>query len=160
MIINLSIDTKHVGIVYRCDLVHIEPDLFRMLPRLEVLGLRDNDLNCLPIDELPYLRMLRTVRIDGNPWLCECRRKLDEYFRSRSIVQEVECLKQINDCRKYQCMTPIGFTVLPSTLTTQQLHDFNRVSTWWSIYNVSKISECFAIQISYAHFLQNLSFYM
>ncbi|XP_033364820.1 protein slit-like isoform X1 [Bombus vosnesenskii] len=116
-------------ILDRCDLVHIEPDLFRMLPRLEVLGLRDNDLNCLPIDELPYLRMLRTVRIDGNPWLCECRRKLDEYFRSRSIVQEVECLKQINDCRKYQCMTPIGFTVLPSTLTTQQLHDFNRDRT-------------------------------
>lgn len=118
----------HVRIVYRCGLVHVEPDLFRMLPRLEVLGLRDNDLNCLPIDELPYLRSLRTVRVDGNPWLCECRRKLDQYLRSRSVVQEVECLRQISVCKKYQCMTPIGFPALPSTLTTQRLHDFDRVS--------------------------------
>ncbi|KOX72038.1 Protein slit [Melipona quadrifasciata] len=116
-------------ILDKCGLVHVEPDLFRKLPKLQILGLRDNDLNCLPIDELPYLRALRTVRIDGNPWLCECRRKLDQYLRSRSIVQEVECLRQISVCKKYQCMTPIGFPVLPSALTTQRLHDFDRERT-------------------------------
>ncbi|KAK1118155.1 hypothetical protein K0M31_015202 [Melipona bicolor] len=116
-------------ILDKCGLVHVEPDLFRKLPKLQILGLRDNDLNCLPIDELPYLRALRTVRIDGNPWLCECRRKLDQYLRSRSIVQEVECLRQISICKKYQCMTPIGFPVLPSVLTTQRLHDFDRERT-------------------------------
>ncbi|CAL7942402.1 unnamed protein product [Xylocopa violacea] len=116
-------------ILNRCGLVHIEPDSFRMLPRLEVLGLRDNDLDCLPTEELSYLRMLKTVRIDGNPWLCECRNKLDEHFRSRSIVQEVECSTQISICKAYQCMTPIGFPVVPSVLTTEQLYNFNRERT-------------------------------
>ena len=113
-------------ILDRCGLVHIEPDVFRLLPRIETLGLRDNDLDCLPIEELSYLRALRTVRIDGNPWLCECRQKLDEYFGSRSIVQEVQCLRETNVCRKYQCMTPIGFPVVPSSLTTQHLNNFDR----------------------------------
>lgn len=113
-------------ILDRCGLVHVEPDTFRMLPRLEVLGLRDNDLDCLPIEDLEYLRMLRTVRIDGNPWDCECRRRLDEYLRSRSIIQEVECRRQMNVCRRYQCMTPIRFPVLPVVLTTQSIYDLER----------------------------------
>lgn len=130
MIIRFIIDAKHVRTAYRCGLIHIESDVFRMLPRLEVLGLRDNDLNCLPIEELSYLQMLRTVRIDGNPWLCECRQKLDEYFRSRSIVQEVDCLKYTDVCKKHQCMTPIEFPLLPSVFTTQQLYDFDKVTTF------------------------------
>ncbi|XP_043796745.1 slit homolog 1 protein-like isoform X2 [Apis laboriosa] len=113
-------------ILDRCGLIHIESDVFRMLPRLEVLGLRDNDLNCLPIEELSYLQNLRIVRIDGNPWLCECQQKLNKYFRSRSIVQEVECLRQINICRKYQCMTPIGVPILSSVPITQQFYNFNK----------------------------------
>ncbi|CAK9818156.1 Slit homolog 1 protein, partial [Anthophora plagiata] len=102
----------------RCGLVHIEPDVFRMLPRVETLDLRDNDLDCLPIEELHYLRSLKVVRIDGNPWLCECRQGLDKYFQSRLIVQEIECTRQITVCRKYQCMTPIRFPVHSSVLTT------------------------------------------
>lgn len=113
-------------ILDRCGLVHIESDVFRMLPRLEVLGLRDNDLNCLPIEELSYLQNLKTVRIDGNPWLCECQQKLNKYFRSRSIVQEMECLRQINICKKYQCMTPIGVPILSSVPVAQQFYNFNK----------------------------------
>lgn len=109
--------------------MHIESDVFRMLPRLEVLGLRDNDLNCLPIEELSYLQNLKTVRIDGNPWLCECQQKLNKYFRSRSIVQEMECLRQINICKKYQCMTPIGVPILSSVPVAQQFYNFNKVNT-------------------------------
>ncbi|XP_017883451.1 slit homolog 1 protein-like [Ceratina calcarata] len=113
-------------ILDRCGLVHVEPDIFRMLPRLEVLGLRDNDLDCLPIEDFEYLRTLKTVRIDGNPWDCECRARLDEYLRSRSIVQEVECRRQVHVCRRYQCMTPIRFPVLPAVLTAQSTHDWER----------------------------------
>lgn len=125
---NGRVGTVNHKSVHRCGLVHIEPDVFRLLPRIETLGLRDNDLDCLPIEELSYLRSLRTVRIDGNPWLCECRQRLDEYFRSRSIVQEVQCLREMTVCRKYQCMTPIGFPVVPSSLTTQHLDNFDRVN--------------------------------
>lgn len=99
--------------------MHIEPDVFRAVTKLETLGLRDNDLDCLPIEELSYLRTLRAVRIDGNPWLCECRQRLDKYFRDRSIIQEVQCSTKIHLCRKYQCMTPIGFPRLPPSFTTQ-----------------------------------------
>lgn len=135
MIIEFIIIARHVGIVYRCSLVHIESDVFRMLPRLEVLGLRDNDLNCLPIEELSYLQNLRTVRIDGNPWLCECQQKLNKYFRSQSIVQE--CLRQINICRKYQCMTSIGIPIFSSVPITQQFYNFNKVNILLcNMYNI------------------------
>ncbi|XP_054016390.1 protein slit-like [Hylaeus anthracinus] len=109
-------------ILDRCGLVHIEPDVFRLLPRLETLSLRDNDLDCLPTEDLSYLRMLKSVRIDGNPWLCECRQRLEKYFRDRSITPEFECSREVYMCRKYQCMTQIGFPVLPSTLHFDSSH--------------------------------------
>lgn len=100
--------------------MHIEPDVFRTLPRLETLGLRDNDLDCLPVEELSHLRMLRTVRIDGNPWLCECRLRLEKFFRSRSIVQEEECKVQPQVHRSLQCMIDIPI-LPPLTITVEQL---------------------------------------
>nr|XP_031830798.1 slit homolog 2 protein-like [Nomia melanderi] len=118
-------------ILNRCGLLHIEPDVFRMLPRLETLGLRDNDLDCLMTEDLSYLRSLKTVRIDGNPWLCECRQMLDKYFKDRSISQEAECSAEVHLCRTYQCMTQIGFPALPASFTTQHLINYNR--TWTSM---------------------------
>ncbi|XP_076300740.1 uncharacterized protein LOC143218952 [Lasioglossum baleicum] len=115
----------------RCGLVHIEPDAFRMLPRLETLGLRDNDLDCLATEDLVYLRSLRSVRIDGNPWLCECRQRLDKYFRERSISLETDCSREVHLCRRYQCMTQIGFPILPTTFTTHNLNTYNR--EWTSV---------------------------
>ncbi|XP_078042719.1 uncharacterized protein LOC144473046 isoform X2 [Augochlora pura] len=116
----------------RCGLVHIEPDVFRMLPHLETLGLRDNDLDCLATEDLLYLRSLRSVRIDGNPWLCECRQRLDRYFRERSIRLEMDCSREVHLCRRYQCMTQIGFPVVPVTFTTHNLNNYNR--NWTSIH--------------------------
>lgn len=97
-------------ILDRCGLVHVEPNVFRMLPRLETLDLRDNDLDCLSVDELSHLTALRTVRIDGNPWLCECRLRMERFFRERSIIQETECRFRPRICtvhRNPQCMTQI-----------------------------------------------------
>lgn len=104
----------------RCGLIHVEPEVFRWIPRLETLGLRDNDLDCLPVEELAHLRMLRTVRIDGNPWLCECRQRMDMFFKERSIVQEERC---IATCvyGNSQCMTQIAIPILPVTLSTHEL---------------------------------------
>ncbi|XP_076653427.1 uncharacterized protein LOC143359389 [Halictus rubicundus] len=116
----------------RCGLVHIEPHVFRMLPRLETLGLRDNDLDCLATQDLAYLRSLRSVRIDGNPWLCECRQRLDKYFRERSISLETDCSREVHLCRRYQCMTQIGFPILPATFTTHNLNTYNR--EWTSVH--------------------------
>ncbi|KAL0128194.1 hypothetical protein PUN28_003447 [Cardiocondyla obscurior] len=105
----------------RCSLVHVEPDVFRMLPRLETLDLRDNDLDCLSVEELSHLTALRTVRIDGNPWLCECRLRMERFFRERSIVQEIECRFRPRVCtaqRNPQCMTQIEISLPPSLPTT------------------------------------------
>lgn len=113
-------------IMDKCGLVHIEPDVFRQLPTIETLGLRDNDLGCLPIQELSYMRALRTVRLDGNPWLCECRQRLDEYLKGRSIVQEARCSTETNVC---QCMTLIGFPDLPFSFATRHYNNFDRDRT-------------------------------
>nr|XP_033337925.1 slit homolog 2 protein-like [Megalopta genalis]XP_033337926.1 slit homolog 2 protein-like [Megalopta genalis] len=117
----------------RCGLVHIEPDVFRMLPHLETLGLRDNDLDCLATEDLSYLRSLKSIRIDGNPWLCECRQRLDRYFRERSIRLEADCSREVHLCKRYQCMTQIEFPVVPVTFTTHDMNNYNRLRDWTSI---------------------------
>ncbi|XP_076232670.1 uncharacterized protein LOC143178097 isoform X2 [Calliopsis andreniformis] len=93
---------------------------------LEMLNLRDNDLDCLSTEEMSYMRMLRTVRIDGNPWLCNCRERIDKYLQDRSIVQERECSRDIYFCKKHQCMMQIEFSTLSPPFTTQHFNDFNR----------------------------------
>ncbi|XP_029167720.1 protein slit-like isoform X2 [Nylanderia fulva] len=107
-------------ILDRCDLVHVEPDVFRTLPRLETLDLRDNDLDCLSVEELSHLTRLKTVRIDGNPWLCECRLRMEKFFHDRSIVQETECRVRPRICTVHkipQCMTQIDIP-FPSPMIT------------------------------------------
>ncbi|XP_034939493.1 slit homolog 1 protein-like [Chelonus insularis] len=67
-------------------LIYVEPEVFEILSRrLEILSLRNNDLDCLPIDELRTMKRLKTVRIDENPWLCDCRRALLAFFEKRKI---------------------------------------------------------------------------
>ncbi|XP_011870892.1 PREDICTED: slit homolog 2 protein-like [Vollenhovia emeryi] len=114
-------------ILDRCGLVHVEPDVFRMLPRLETLDLRDNDLDCLSVEELSHLTALRTVRIDGNPWLCECRLRMERFFRERSIVQEIECRFRPRVCtvhRNPQCMAQIEIPLPPPAITVEPMEDF------------------------------------
>lgn len=113
----------HVFFCSRCGLVYVEPDVFRMLPRLQTLDLRDNDLDCLSVDELSHLRMLNTIRIDGNPWLCECRLRMEEFFRERSIVQEAECKIRPGVCvlHRNQCMAQIDIPLPPPIITIEQI---------------------------------------
>lgn len=93
-----------------------------MLPRVETLGLRDNDLDCLPVEELSHMRMLRAVRIDGNPWLCECRMRLDRFFSERSIAQEERCKPPPPEVhRTLQCMTQIDIPILFPIITVEQI---------------------------------------
>lgn len=111
-------------ILDRCGLVYVEPDVFRMLPRLETLDLRDNDLDCLSVEELSHLTALRTVRIDGNPWLCECRLRMERFFRERSIVQEIACRFRPKICtvhRNPQCMAQIEIPLPPPTITIEPI---------------------------------------
>ncbi|KAL6433204.1 hypothetical protein ACFW04_006432 [Cataglyphis niger] len=124
-------------ILDRCGLVHVEHDVFRMLPRLEILDLRNNDLDCLSVDELSHLTMLRTVRIDGNPWLCECRLRMEKFFHDRSIVQEIECRVRPKICTVHkipQCMTQIDIplpspTIIIEPISNQEELPGNRFQT-------------------------------
>jgi len=120
--------TRFLFSSFRCGLVHIEPDVFRTLPRLETLDLRDNDLDCLSVVELSYLTMLKTVRIDGNPWLCDCRRRMENFFHERRIVQLLECRARPKICvtQNLQCMTQIDVPLRPPTITIE--HIGSRVS--------------------------------
>ncbi|XP_066584015.1 slit homolog 2 protein-like [Prorops nasuta] len=101
-------------IMDRCNIVHIEPAVYPLLRLLETLGLRDNDLDCLPIEGLALLRSLRTIRIDGNPWICECRQRLESFFRERQITQEEQC----RACAPHiylQCMTQVEIPIFQPT---------------------------------------------
>lgn len=123
---------------FRCGLVHVEHDVFRMLPRLETLDLRNNDLDCLSVDELSHLTMLRTVRIDGNPWLCECRLRMEKFFHDRSIVQEIECRVGPRICTVHkipQCMTQIDIP-LPSPMIIIEPISNQEVRQLFYTYNV------------------------
>lgn len=69
-------------------LSYIEPEVFKTLSkRLEVLNLRNNDLDCLPVEVLSGMERLKTIQIDENPWLCDCRRSLMTFFEKRKIEQ-------------------------------------------------------------------------
>ncbi|XP_043497521.1 slit homolog 2 protein-like [Polistes fuscatus] len=101
-------------ILDRCGIFYIEAEVFRTLPRLEILSLYDNELDCIPIDELAPLRSLRNIRIDGNPWLCECRRKLERFFRERRIMENVGIEEKVMPVHKSwrQCMENINIFVI------------------------------------------------
>lgn len=98
-------------ILDRCGIVYIEGDAFRTLPKLEILSLYDNELDCLAIDEVTPLRSLKAVRIDGNPWLCECRRKLEKFFKEHRIVESAGMDEKKMPVRMSlrQCMENIEF---------------------------------------------------
>ncbi|XP_046822842.1 slit homolog 1 protein-like [Vespa crabro] len=100
-------------ILHRCGIVYIEADVFRSLSKLEILSLYDNELDCIPIDELTFLRSLRNIRINGNPWLCECRRRLERFFHERHIFENVGTEEKIMPVYKSsrQCMEKINIFV-------------------------------------------------
>lgn len=150
----------HARFTFRCSLVHIEPDVFRTLPRLETLDLRDNDLDCLSVEELSHLTMLRTVRIDGNPWLCECRRRMENFFRERSIVQVLECRARPKICvvQNLQCMTQIEVPLQPPTITIEQIGGSHVVSQFLTLGLRSFSFHLRANAIS--HILRNVSQYV
>lgn len=69
-------------------LTYIEPEVLKILSkRLEVLSLRNNDLDCLPVDTLKTMERLKTMRIDENPWMCDCRKSLLAFFDEKKIDQ-------------------------------------------------------------------------
>ncbi|XP_067872899.1 leucine-rich repeat-containing protein 38-like [Heterodontus francisci] len=53
-------------------LEQVDKAAFHSLNRLQVLELNDNALEALSVSVLSSLPSLRTVRLDGNPWLCNC----------------------------------------------------------------------------------------
>uniref|UniRef100_UPI00398F6703 leucine-rich repeat-containing protein 38-like n=1 Tax=Pristiophorus japonicus TaxID=55135 RepID=UPI00398F6703 len=54
------------------NLGQVDQEAFRSLDALQVLELNDNALEALSVAALSSLPSLRTVRLEGNPWLCNC----------------------------------------------------------------------------------------
>ncbi|XP_078415381.1 leucine-rich repeat-containing protein 38-like [Cetorhinus maximus] len=50
----------------------VDEEAFQSLDLLQVLELNDNALEALSVTTLSSLPSLRTVRLEGNPWLCNC----------------------------------------------------------------------------------------
>ncbi|XP_069193924.1 uncharacterized protein [Procambarus clarkii] len=81
--------------IVQLDLSHnqintIEPGAIRNLTELEVLNLSYNKLISLNASELEPLVLLRVIRIDGNPWHCDCHlRSLRYWFHFRNMEASV-----------------------------------------------------------------------
>ncbi|XP_067826212.1 leucine-rich repeat-containing protein 38 [Heptranchias perlo] len=54
------------------NLERVDKEAFQSLSSLQVLELNDNALEALSVAALSSLPSLRTVRLEGNPWLCNC----------------------------------------------------------------------------------------
>ncbi|XP_071552070.1 uncharacterized protein [Panulirus ornatus] len=68
----------------------IEAGALRNLTELEILNLSDNMLTFLNASELEPLLLLRVIRIDGNPWQCNCYlRPLRQWFHDRGLAASV-----------------------------------------------------------------------
>lgn len=69
-------------------LMYIEPEVFEILSkRLEELSIRNNDVDCLPVEALAKIERLKIMKIDDNPWLCDCRTALQNFFKEKNIQQ-------------------------------------------------------------------------
>ncbi|KAG7176983.1 uncharacterized protein LOC121867346 [Homarus americanus] len=68
----------------------IERGAIRNLTELEILNLFDNKFTFLNASELEPLLLLRVIRVDGNPWHCDCRLKsLRQWFHDRRMAASV-----------------------------------------------------------------------
>ncbi|XP_072887885.1 leucine-rich repeat-containing protein 38-like [Hemitrygon akajei] len=54
------------------NLEKVDKEAFQSLNVLQVLELNDNALEILSVTALSSLPSLRTLRLEGNPWLCNC----------------------------------------------------------------------------------------
>ncbi|KAK3862753.1 hypothetical protein Pcinc_031412 [Petrolisthes cinctipes] len=60
------------------------------LTELEILNLANNRLSYFNASEFDLLRLLRFIRVDGNPWQCDCHlRSLQQWFRDRNVVASI-----------------------------------------------------------------------
>ncbi|XP_069969987.1 uncharacterized protein [Penaeus vannamei] len=68
----------------------IEPGAIMILKNLEVLNIADNKLIALDGNELRPLSLLSVIRLEGNPWHCDCHlRSLRQWFYDRSMAASV-----------------------------------------------------------------------
>uniref|UniRef100_A0A0C9Q9A6 SLIT1_0 protein n=1 Tax=Fopius arisanus TaxID=64838 RepID=A0A0C9Q9A6_9HYME len=69
-------------------LMYIEPEVFEILSkRLEELSIRNNDIDCLPVEALTKIERLKIMKIDDNPWSCDCKNSLLTFLQSKNIQQ-------------------------------------------------------------------------
>ncbi|KAK3856127.1 hypothetical protein Pcinc_037519 [Petrolisthes cinctipes] len=60
------------------------------LTELEILNLANNRLSYFNASEFDLLRLLRFIRVDGNPWQCDCHlRSLQQWFRDHNVVASI-----------------------------------------------------------------------
>ncbi|XP_053631949.1 uncharacterized protein [Cherax quadricarinatus] len=68
----------------------IETGAIRNLTEMEILNLAYNKLIYLNASELEPLVLLRVIRVDGNPWHCDCHlRSLRHWFHDRNMAASV-----------------------------------------------------------------------
>ncbi|CAK9795642.1 Leucine-rich repeat-containing protein 70 [Anthophora quadrimaculata] len=73
-------------ILWRNHIADIDPEIYNMLPELQVWDIAYNELiSCLSPDMLKKLTKLRRILIAGNPWSYRCRSSMTWYLGSNHI---------------------------------------------------------------------------
>ncbi|XP_063988839.1 slit homolog 2 protein-like [Diachasmimorpha longicaudata] len=145
-------------------LMYIEPEVFEILSkRLEELSIRNNDVDCLPVEALAKIERLKIMKIDDNPWLCDCKSSLLEFFRGRNIQQmsnndfthhrrkrgqyrwsSEQSFETSSSHYVYDCMAVLKYPPLPPSNVTD--------TSYYSRYNIERREQ----KITSVHSLDHL----
>lgn len=81
-----SLDLVELDISYN-KIEKIEERALRVLGNLEILNVAGNRITFLNSTELRPLQVLRVIRVDDNPWYCDCRlRQLSHWMREQKLT--------------------------------------------------------------------------
>ncbi|CAL7933841.1 unnamed protein product [Xylocopa violacea] len=73
-------------VLYRNRISNIDPQIYDLLPELQLWDIAYNDINaCLTPENLRKLKKLKLILITGNPWNYRCRSSMTWYLGSNHI---------------------------------------------------------------------------
>ncbi|XP_046738231.1 protein slit-like [Diprion similis] len=78
-------------------ITHMPEILFLSLGNIETLSLNGNKIQCLSIDSFSFLKKLKYVNIENNPWNCNCQKEFRAWLDKQQIGYKISTGKCTNE---------------------------------------------------------------